>query len=177
MSISSIFLQSVIHRLGYYRQLGEKTFDQLADADFHFQPNDSSNSIAIIIQHLSGNMVSRWTDFLSADGEKSWRFRDREFDPTHATRMELLQSWDRGWSCMLAALGSLSPEDLEKRVTIRGESLDAIDAINRQLAHCSYHVGQLVYLGKMLRQEKWKTLSIEKGKSEEFNQSLKGRIS
>jgi Protein of unknown function (DUF1572) len=177
MSISTIFLQSVIHRLGFYKSLGEKTFDQLADEDFHFQPDDSSNSIAVIINHLSGNMISRWTNFLAEDGEKPWRLRDQEFESTHLGRIQLLQSWNKGWNCMLEALESLSEEDVQKMVLIRGESLDVVDAIHRQLAHCSYHIGQIVYLGKMVRQGAWKTLSIEKGKSEEFNRSLKGRIS
>src|SRR5271154_2684334 len=104
MSISTIFLHSVIDRMGNYKQLGEKTFDQLNDEDFYYQPNDSSNSIAVIIQHLSGNMISRWTHFLTEDGEKPWRFRDREFESTHTQRTGLLESWNNGWSCMLNAM-------------------------------------------------------------------------
>jgi hypothetical protein len=169
MSVSSIYLKSVVDRLASYKMLGDKTFAQLKVEDFYTQPNEASNSIAVIISHLSGNMISRWTNFLTEDGEKPWRMRDKEFETSQHSKLELIDSWQKGWNCLFDALASLSAEDLSKTVLIRGETHDVIDAINRHLAHVSYHVGQIVYVGKMLKNENWKNLSIEKGKSEEFN--------
>jgi uncharacterized damage-inducible protein DinB len=167
-----IFLESVISRFASYKQLGDKTFEQLDEKEFQVQPNEASNSIAVIIQHMSGNMISRWTNFLTEDGEKPWRKRDEEFEEKSATKAELMELWNRGWVTLLHTLEDLTDQDMDQTISIRGEKLSVIDAINRQLAHYSYHVGQIVYLGKWLRNEKWKTLSIEKGKSEEFYQKM-----
>jgi hypothetical protein len=173
MSIGSSFLQSAIKRLSYYKELGDKTLAQLNDADLHFQPNEESNSIAIIIQHTAGNMLSRWTDFLTSDGEKDWRNRDTEFEEQHLTRQQLADLWQKGWDCCLGTLNSLTEEDLLKTIYIRSEALLAIDAINRQLAHYPYHVGQIVYLGRLIKNKDWQNLSIAKGNSEQFNSQMK----
>jgi hypothetical protein len=170
-SAGKIFLDTAIRRLKYYKQLGEKAFAQLEEQDFHYQPNEASNSIAIIIQHMSGNMVSRWTNFLSEDGEKEWRSRDAEFEEQRYSKAKLLELWEKGWDCFLSALDSLKEEDLLKTIYIRKEPLIVIDAINRQLAHYPYHVGQILYIGKAIRGSNWESLSIEKGKSESYNQS------
>jgi uncharacterized damage-inducible protein DinB len=172
MGPASLFLASVISRFKDYKQLGEKTFEQLGDEDMHFSPNEASNSIAVIIQHLYGNMLSRWTNFLTEDGEKAWRRRDEEFETQKPARQELTAKWDEGWKIFLNALESLKEEDLTKTITIRGEGLNVVDAINRQMAHYSYHIGQIVYLGRWIRNGEWKSLSIPKGKSEEFNKGM-----
>jgi hypothetical protein len=170
-SIGTEYLQTAIKRLRYYKALGEKTFDQLTDADFHFAPNETCNSIASIIQHLSGNMLSRWTNFLTEDGEKAWRHRDEEFEVHHYSKQQLLEMWEKGWSCLLNALTPLTENDLLKTIYIREEALTVMDAINRQLAHYPYHIGQILYIGKMIRDAGWKSLSIEKGRSEDYNKS------
>ena len=164
MSLGNTYLESVINRLIGYRQLAEKTFAQLEEKDFHFQPNENSNSIAIIIQHMSGNMLSRWTNFLTEDGEKTWRARDDEFDEQQFNREQLLNAWDKGWDCLLQSLRSLTEDDLLKTVYIRNEPLSAIDAINRQLAHYPYHIGQILYVGKIIKDDKWINLSVPKRK-------------
>jgi len=170
-TLGTEYLQTVIRRLRYYKLLGEKTFEQLTDADFHYAPNAASNSIAVIIQHVSGNMLSRWTNFLTEDGEKSWRSRDGEFEVHNYTRQQLLELWEKGWQCFLSALMALTESDLLKTIYIREEPLLVIDAINRQLAHYPYHIGQILYIGKQIKGANWQSLSIEKGKSEAYNQS------
>jgi hypothetical protein len=169
------FLETVIRRVKYYKDLGEKTFDQLNDPEFHYQFNQESNSIAVIIQHMSGNMLSRWTNVLTEDGEKEWRERDDEFSVHDYSKEQLLEAWERGWKCFLDALASLNGNDLLKTISIRKESLTVIDAINRQLAHYPYHIGQIVYIGRMIRDHDWKNLSIPKGQSTQYNkgESLK----
>jgi hypothetical protein len=163
-SVAGIFLQSAIKRLLYYKTLADETFARLDDAQCHYQPNQESNSIAIIIQHVSGNMLSRWTDFLTTDGEKEWRGRDGEFEVQHLTKTELIAIWEKGWACCMDTLQSVTDEDLLKIITIRQEPLTVLDAINRQLAHYPYHVGQIVYLGKILLDDNWQTLSIARKK-------------
>lgn len=165
MDIGKLYLDSVIKRFKEYKALGEKTFEQLKDEEFFIQPNDDSNSISIIIQHLHGNMLSRWTNFLTEDGEKSWRLRDEEFEKQDYNRKEILDKWNEGWKVFLDALESLRVDDLEKNIQIRSQTLNVIDAINRQLAHYSYHIGQIVYLGRWFRQDSWKSLSIPKRKN------------
>jgi len=173
MSLGKEYLSTVIKRLKYYKDLGEKTFDQLDEKDLHYLPTTESNSIAIIVQHLTGNMLSRFTNFLTEDGEKEWRQRDDEFE-THAFSQEkLLQLWDQGWLTVFNALESLQPGDLEKTICIRSKPLTVIDAINRQLTHYSYHVGQIVMLGKIVMGSAWKSLSIPKGQSAQYNTGMK----
>jgi hypothetical protein len=171
--IGTIYLESAIKRLMTYKTLGDKTFEQLEEKDFHFAPNESSNSIAVVIRHLHGNMLSRWTNFLTEDGEKEGRNRDTEFTPAAMSKDDLIALWEEGWYCLLSALQSLKAEDLLKTIYIRHEPLIAIDAINRQLAHYPHHVGQIVYIGKVIRNEKWQSLSIPKGGSGDFNQRMK----
>jgi len=175
MSIGNTFLQSAIKRVRYYKELGDKTIEQVSGAEMHFQPNPASNSIAVIIRHMSGNMLSRWTGFLDSDGEKEWRNRDTEFEEGRADKDELIALWEKGWACFLEALEGLKEEDLLKTIRIRSEELSAIDAINRQLAHYPYHVGQMIYLGKIIRNGDWKNLSIAKGDSAAFNREMEGR--
>jgi len=170
-SLGAEYLQTAIKRLRYYKLLGEKTFEQLSDADFHYTPNAGSNSIAVIIQHVSGNMLSRWTNFLTEDGEKEWRSRDEEFEVHNYSKQQLIEMWEKGWTCFLDTLSSLTEDDLLKTVYIRRDPLTVIDAINRQLAHYPYHVGQILYIGKIVKGANWQSLSIEKGKSEAFNKS------
>lgn len=165
------FLQTAIRRLKYYKDLGDKTFAQLSDPDFHYRPNEESNSIAIIIQHMAGNMFSRWTNFLTEDGEKEWRQRDDEFEIHNYSKQQLLDLWEKGWTCFMNAIEPLQDEDLLKTVNIRKEALTVIDAINRQLAHYPYHIGQIIYIGKILKNEGWKNLSIPKGHSQVYNTS------
>ena len=171
MSIGKDYLETAIRRLKYYKELGDKTFVQLNEWDFHYQPNDESNSIATIIQHLSGNMLSRWTNFLTEDGEKEWRKRDEEFDVHQYTKEQLVTLWEKGWTCFLDTLSSLKKKDLKKTVTIRQEELTVIDAINRQLAHYPYHIGQIIFLAKIIKNKNWQNLSIPKGNSQAYNQS------
>ena len=170
-SLGTEYLQTAIRRLRYYKGLGEKTFEQLTDADLHFRPNEASNSIAVIIQHVAGNMLSRWTNFLTEDGEKSWRQRDEEFEVHDYSKQQILELWEKGWDCFLNALSSLTENDLLKTIYIREEPLLVIDAINRQLAHYPYHVGQILYIAKIIKDTGWQSLSIEKGKSEAYNKS------
>ena len=173
MSLEQGFLKDAIKRFRYYKELGDKTFEQLKEADFLYQPSTESNSIAVIIQHLYGNMLSRWTNFLTEDGEKVWRIRDREFEEIKHNKEEILSLWNLGWSCLFNTLESLTTADLTKTVTIRTEPLTVYDAILRQLAHYPYHVGQIVYLGRMVTNENWKSLSIPKGNSETYLNSVK----
>lgn len=175
MSIGNSFLQSAIKRLNYYKELGDKTFEQIKEADFYFKPNAESNSIAIILQHTAGNMLSRWTDFLTADGEKEWRNRDVEFEDQKLTQQQLVALWQKGWDCLLGTLTSLTEDDLQKTIFIRSEGLLVIDAINRQLAHYPYHVGQIIYLAKIIKSKDWQNLSIAKGYSEQFNNQMNAK--
>lgn len=167
------FLRDCIKRFEYYKSLGDKTFEQLQEKDFFFKPSPESNSIAIIIQHMYGNMLSRWTDFLTTDGEKEWRKRDAEFEDMNISRQDLVSFWNEGWKVLLNTLKSLKPEDLTKTIHIRTEPLIVYDAIIRQMAHYPYHVGQIVTLGKMIRDKDFTSLSIPKGESQQFNQQMK----
>jgi hypothetical protein len=160
--LEQLFLLSVIKRFKEYKALGDKTFKQLSGEQMHFSPNEDTNSIAIIIQHMHGNMLSRWTNFLTEDGEKEWRKRDDEFEIHQSHKEQLLKLWEDGWSLFLNTLDSLTGKDLVKNVTIRNQPLTVVDAINRQLAHYSYHVGQIVQLGKWMKGAEWQTLSIPK---------------
>jgi len=172
MSVGTEFLASVIKRFKEYKALGEKTFEQLNEMHMLVQPNDASNSIAVIIQHMHGNMLSRWTNFLTEDGEKAWRKRDAEFEAHPHTKEQLLKLWEEGWRVFLDTLQSLREEDLEKKITIRSQPLIVVDAINRQLAHYSYHVGQIVYVGRWLKDTEWHNLSVPKNSSEEYNRKM-----
>lgn len=152
----------------YYKNLAEQTFAQLTDEQLFWRPNDQSNSIAMIVKHLSGNMLSRWTDFLSTDGEKVWRNRDAEFEDDITTRKEMMTRWNQGWNCLLTTISTLTEEDLSKEIYIRNLGHSVVEAINRQLSHYPYHIGQIVYIGKMLS-ENWTSLSIPIGTSAAYN--------
>ncbi|MBS0647555.1 MAG: DUF1572 domain-containing protein [Verrucomicrobia bacterium] len=162
------YLESVIKQFEYYKMLGDKTFAQVPNEKLFWQYNEDSNSIATIVKHLSENMLSRWTDFLTTDGEKEWRNRDDEFENDIATKQELLNKWNEGWKVFLDTLKSLKEEDLEKTIYIRNQGHSVMEAINRQLAHYPYHIGQIVFIGKMCV-DKWTSLSIPKGNSKQFN--------
>ena len=161
-------LKGILKQFEYYKMLGDKTFTQLPDEALFRQYNNESNSIAVIVKHLWGNMLSRWTDFLTTDGEKPWRIRDEEFENDITGKEELLKKWNEGWDCVFATLRNLSEEDLEKIVYIRNQGHSVSEAIYRQLAHYAYHIGQMVYIGKMYSNE-WKSLSIPKNTSKAFN--------
>ena len=163
------YLPSIIKQFGYYRLLGQKTFDQLSEKELFKQPDPESNSIAVIVNHLSGNMLSRWTDFLISDGEKPWRKRDEEFEDLIKTESELLEKWNKGWDCLFMAIKNLKESDLEKIVYIRNMGHTVFEAVNRQLAHYAYHIGQIVFIGKMIKQKEWQSLSIPKGASKTYN--------
>jgi hypothetical protein len=173
--IEKTYLESVIKRFGEYKTLGDKIIERLTDADLAWQPNTTTNSIAIIIQHLHGNMLSRWTAFLTEDGEKPWRKRDEEFEVQSLSKAAILGYWEKGWGVVFQTLHSLQASDLLKDITIRTQPLSVVDAINRQLAHYSYHVGQMVFIGKWLQGENWTSLSIPKGGSTQFNDTMSGK--
>lgn len=167
--MESDFLESAKKQFEYYKLLGDKTFEQLSDDALFWQYNPECNSIGMIVKHLYGNMLSRWTDFLTSDGEKESRNRDLEFENDILNRQELLDKWNAGWSCLLNAVNSLSNEDLEKIVYIRNMGHTVTEAINRQLAHYPYHIGQIVFIGKMINDQNWNPLSIPKGQSASYN--------
>lgn len=162
-------IPATIAQFKYYKLLGDKTFDQLSDEKLFVQINDNSNSIATIVKHLHGNMLSRWTDFLSSDGEKEWRKRDDEFENDISNREEMISVWNEGWTCLFEALDSLSDEDLSKEIFIRNQGHSVNEAILRQLAHYAYHVGQIVFAGKIHKNIGWLSLSIPKGNSKAYN--------
>jgi hypothetical protein len=163
------YLDEARRQMRGQKRMGEGAMAQLRDEDFFVTLDPESNSVAIVVKHLAGNMRSRFTDFLSSDGEKPDRFRDREFEVTGATtRGEVMKWWDEGWARVFGAIEGLKPEDVMRTVTIRGEPHTVLQAINRQIAHYAGHVGQIVFLAKHLRSSEWKTLTIPRGKSEEF---------
>ena len=163
------YLSSAGKQFKYYKSLGEKTFEQLGDEALFRPVSPESNSIAVIVQHLHGNMLSRWTDFLKSDGEKEWRRRDAEFETVIKTRDEMLCLWEEGWACLFATLNNLDEKNLNDVVYIRNQGMTVTDAINRQLCHYSYHVGQIVFAGKILVDKEWKSLSIPKNQSASYN--------
>ena len=163
------YLESSIKQFEYYKLLGEKSIEQLPEEKLFWQFNSESNSIATIVKHLWGNMLSRWTDFLTSDGEKEWRNRDAEFENDIQSKDELLAKWNEGWQCMLNSLKQLEENDLHKIVYIRNQGHTVLEAINRQLAHYPYHIGQMVYIAKMVVDNNWKSLTIPKGSSQSFN--------
>ncbi|AQX13923.1 hypothetical protein BAX94_04795 [Elizabethkingia meningoseptica] len=166
------YLLSVKKQFAYYKALAEKTFDQLTEEQLFWQYNAESNSIAIIVKHLAGNMISRWTDIFTSDGEKEWRNRDGEFENDFNTKEELIEYWNKGWDVFLTTLESLTSDDLEKIIYIRNQGHTVMEALNRQLAHYPYHVGQIVYIGKMVCDENWKSLSIPRNSSGSYNQDM-----
>ncbi|WP_428743023.1 DUF1572 family protein [Tenacibaculum sp.] len=167
--MNTSYHSSIQRQFEYYKSLGDKTFAQISEEHFFWQVNEESNSIAIIAKHIAGNMLSRWTNFLTEDGEKSWRNRDGEFVNSFTTKEEVIAYWEQGWDCLFTAINPLTEDDLEKIVYIRNQGHSVVEAINRQLCHYSYHIGQLVFLGKMMQNENWKSLSIPRNASKNFN--------
>ena len=169
MEINDPYLNSVKKQFLYYKMLGEKTMSQLQPEQLFVVVNEDTNSIATIVKHLSGNMLSRWTDFLTTDGEKEWRNRDSEFENDLQTKEAVMALWNKGWDCFLNALDSLQPEQLSTIIYIRNEGHTVVEAINRQLAHYPYHIGQIVFYAKQLKTSEWESLSIPKNKSNSYN--------
>lgn len=162
-------LTNTIELFTYYKSLGEKALAQVKDEALWWTPDEKSNSISVIVKHLHGNMLSRWTDFLTTDGEKEWRDRDSEFEETLNSREEMMKLWNEGWDCVLSSLNSLHPEDMSKTVYIRNMGQSAEEAIMRQLAHYAYHIGQIVYLCRLANEGNWTSLTIPKGGSKSYN--------
>ena len=163
-SINEIYLQDIKNSFEKYKAMGDKTFAQLSEDDFHFILDGDANSISIIVQHISGNLISRFTDFLTSDGEKPDRNRDSEFEEQHLSKIELIERWNKAWKVLLDLVINFENEDLLKTVYIRKEPLLVIEALNRSLTHTAYHIGQIVFLAKYLKKSDWKTLSIPKKK-------------
>jgi Protein of unknown function (DUF1572) len=163
------YLKDAIESFRNYKKLADKSIAQVSDEEFFRQIDEESNSIAIIVKHIAGNQISRWTDFLTSDGEKEFRNRDSEFVSKNDTRESLLAMWERGWQVLFAANEPLKVEDFEKIITIRGQNHTICEAFNRQLMHYAYHIGQIAFLAKHFRSTDWKTLSVPKNKSGEFN--------
>lgn len=168
-SVAENYLDSVKKQFTYYKSLGDKTFAQLHEEDIHWQQNEDSNSISIIVKHIVGNMLSRWTNFLTEDGEKDWRHRDTEFEATYKTKAEMIAAWEKGWQCLFEAIHPLQAEDVSRIVYIRNQGHTVMEAITRQLCHYPYHIGQLVYVAKLIRSDEWNSLSIPRGKSSTYN--------
>ncbi len=173
LNFTTSYLEDSIAVLHYYRKLGERAMQQVSDEHLFTTLDSESNSIAIIVKHITGNMRSRWTDFLTTDGEKPTRNRDSEFVDPAKTRAALMEDWDDGWSKVFRTLESLAESDLTRTVTIRGETHSVMQAINRQVAHYPHHVGQIVLLAKHFACEKWQSLSVPRNKSAEFNSKVK----
>ncbi len=160
-----------------YKTMAERAMEQVSNEEFFRQIDPEANAIAVIVKHIAGNLNSRWRDFLATDGEKPERNRDAEFEIVDDTRESLMEFWEAGWQTLFDNIGPLTKQDFEKTITVRGEIHTIVEAINRQLAHYPYHIGQIVLLAKHFRSEDWKTLSVPKNKSAEFNQYLADRQS
>jgi len=173
MSLGKTYLNVVQERFKLVKADGDKTLAQLDMEQLHWAVNEVSNSIAVIVKHVSGNMISRWTDFLTSDGEKKTRNRDDEFLDSIASKEELIAVWEKGWDVFLNTLNSLTEEDLLKSVTIRGQQHTVIDAIERQMAHYASHVGQIIYVAKQIKGDDWQTLSIPRGQSQVYTEKVK----
>lgn len=163
------YLESIVKQFHYYKSLGDKTFEQLSFDEMQNEIDENSNSISIIAKHLAGNMLSRWTNFLTEDGEKTWRQRDLEFHNTFENKEDIISYWNKGWQCLFEAIEPLDNKDLEQIIYIRNQGHTVTEALNRQLSHYAYHVGQIVFLGKLLKGNDWISLSISKGDSSKYN--------
>ncbi len=172
LTFTTSYLEDSVSLFRYYKKLGDGAMAQLTDEQLFDVLDREMNSVAVIVKHMAGNMRSRWTDFLTSDGEKKDRNRDTEFENPPETREGVLKLWENGWALVFSALEPLSETDLGRTVTIRGEAHSVMQAVNRQLAHYAYHVGQIVFLAKHLRAEEWKSLSVPRGKSSDFNQRV-----
>lgn len=175
MDFKQHYLENARFEFDRMKKLAERAMEQIGNEEgFHFQLDDASNSIAVLVQHLSGNMVSRWTDFLTTDGEKPTRDRDGEFEAhRERSRAELMELWERGWARAFASLDALTLDDLDGSIRIRGEELSVLEAMQRQITHASYHIGQLVYLARHVSADRWRSLTIPKGQSKGFGGGYK----
>jgi hypothetical protein len=174
-ALASHYLGDAVQTFRDYKKLADRALAQLKDDEFFVALDEEANSVGVIMKHMAGNMLSRWTDFLTADGEKPDRNRDLEFVLSpETTKEELLAYWERGWRCVFGAVEPLRPEDVGRKVLIRGEEHTVVEAINRQLTHYAYHTGQIVFLAKHFRSAQWQSLSIPRNRSAEFNAHLKG---
>src|SRR5678816_1851412 len=174
--IAKQYLADALSSFRAYKTLAEKAIEQTRDDELFVTLDEESNSIAVVMKHMAGNMISRWTDFLTTDGEKPDRHRDMEFViESDTTREDVLAYWERGWKCVFDAIEPLTPDDFEKTVNIRGQAHTIVQAINRQLSHYAYHIGQIVFLAKHFRSSQWQSLSIPKNRSAELNQFLDQR--
>ena len=172
LKFTTSFIEDALAIFRQYKQLGERAMAQVTDEQLFATLDEEANSIATIIKHITGNMRSRWTDFLTSDGEKPTRNRDHEFVDPPATREALLQEWEQGWACVFAAIEPLTDADLSRTVTIRGEAHSVMQAINRQLAHYPMHLGQIILLAKHYAGARWQTLSVARNRSAEFNRKV-----
>lgn len=170
--LTTDYFQDSLSLFRYYKNLVERAMAQVTDEQLLASLDEEMNSIAVIVKHLAGNMRSRWTDFLTSDGEKPNRHRDMEFVDPLATRAALMDEWEDGWRCLFSALEPLSKDDLQRTVTIRSEPHSVMQAINRQMAHYAYHCGQIVFLAKHFKHDQWQSLSVPKGKSDDFNRRV-----
>ena len=174
--IEENYLQDALRNFQNYKKLAEKSFAQISDEEFFLALDEESNSIATIVKHIAGNLRSRWTDFLTSDGEKPDRDRDSEFIAfENETRAPLLEFWETGWRAVFSSIENLQPADLGKTIKIRGENHTVVEALNRSIAHTAYHIGQIVFLAKHFRSAEWQTLSIPRNKSGEYNRFLSGQ--
>jgi len=169
MDYQENYIKSVIFEFERYKTLGDKTFAQLNEKDIYWTLSETDNSIAIIVKHMAGNMLSRWTNFLTEDGEKLWRNRETEFHDAYQSKKGMTQAWEQGWQCLFHALKSINSANFDSEIKIRNEPHTIFEAVNRQLAHYANHVGQIILLGKMIKGKAWVSLSIAKGASEAFN--------
>src|SRR3984957_20138894 len=172
LEFTTSYIRDSLSLFRYYKRLAERPMEQVTDEQLFAAIDKEANSIAVIVKHMAGNMLSRWTDLLTSDGEKAGRDRDAEFSDPPATRQALLELWEDGWHCVLATMESLSDADLGRTITIRGEAHSVMQAINRQVAHYSYHCGQIVFLAKHFCSDRWQTLSIPRGKSVNFTKRV-----
>lgn len=175
MNYQENYINSALYEFRRYKTLGDQTFDQINAEDMHWVHCANDNSIAIIVKHMVGNMLSRWTNFLTEDGEKTWRKRDTEFENPYTTKAEMIQAWENGWRCLFQALQSINSSNFDSEIKIRNEAHTVFEAVNRQLAHYANHVGQIVYIGKMIKGKEWISLSVPKGKSADFNREKFGK--
>lgn len=169
MNVSENFAAISSKMFRYYKSLGDKSLERLNDEEIHIRISAESNNIATLVKHMSGNMLSRFTDFLTSDGEKEWRKRDEEFEDTYTSKAEMTAAWEQGWACLFDALDSVTAEGLMNIVYIRNEGHTVLEAITRQLAHYAYHAGQIVMIAKAIRDKDWESLSISKGASSAYN--------
>ncbi|MBC2846818.1 DUF1572 family protein [Winogradskyella flava] len=167
--MNTSYLSSAIKQFEYYKSLGDKTISQLTFEELKKEFATDSNSISIIVKHIVGNMLSRWTNFLTEDGEKTWRQRDEEFLDTFTTKQDLIDAWNKGWDCLFDAIKPLSENDMHQIIYIRNQGHTVTEAINRQMMHYAYHIGQIVFIGKLIKGANWASLSIPKGKSKDYN--------